>query len=44
LFLVPNGENYEEAVKLKKEKNYKIEIVGVNNFDEALKYLKNANK
>lgn len=39
IFLVPNGENYEEAVKIKREKDYKIKIVGVNNFDEALEYL-----
>lgn len=41
LFLVPVGENYDEALKLKKEKNYKIKIVGVKTFDEALKYLEN---
>lgn len=39
LFLVPNGENYEEAIKIKKEKNYKIDIIGVNSFDDALEYL-----
>jgi len=41
LFIVPNGENYDEAMKLKKEKNYDIEIVGVSTFDEVLEYLKN---
>lgn len=41
LFLVPVGENYEEAIKLKKEKNYKIKIVGVKTFEEALNYLEN---
>lgn len=40
LFLVPNSENYEEAIKLKNENNYDIEIVGVSTFDEAVKYLK----
>ena len=40
IFLVPNGENYKEAIKLKKEKNYKIKVVGVSTFDEALKALK----
>lgn len=40
LFLVPNNENYEEAIRLKKENNYDIEIVGVSTFDEAVKYLK----
>ena len=39
IFLVPNGENYEDAIKLKKEKNYKIKIKGVSTFDEALEYL-----
>jgi len=41
LFLVPIGENYEEALNLKNEKNYKIKIVGVKNFQEALNYLVN---
>lgn len=39
LFLVPNGKNYNEALKIKKEKNYKIKIVGVSTFDEAINYL-----
>ena len=39
IFFVPNGENYKEAIKLKKEKEYKIEIVGVDTFDDALEYL-----
>lgn len=39
LFLVPNGKNYNEAIKIKKEKNYKIKIVGVSTFDEAINYL-----
>lgn len=38
IFLVPNGENYEAAIKLKKKK-YKIKIKGVSTFDEALEYL-----
>lgn len=41
LFLVPIGENYDEAIKLKREKNYKIKIVGVKTFEEALNYLEN---
>ncbi len=41
IFLVPSGENYQEAMKLKKEKNYNISIVGVNTFQEALNYLNN---
>jgi PDZ domain-containing protein len=39
IFLVANGANYEEAMKLKEEKNYKIKIIGVSTFDDALRYL-----
>lgn len=39
IFLVPFGENYEDAIKYKKKKNYKIKIKGVKTFDEALEYL-----
>jgi len=39
IFIVPNGENYEEAMKLKEENNYDIEIVGVSTIDDALNYL-----
>lgn len=38
-FLIPDGENYEEAMKIKKEKNYDIEIVPIKTFDDALEYL-----
>ena len=41
LFLVPNGENYDEAVKLKNQRNYKIRIVGVSTFDEVINFLEN---
>ncbi len=41
LFFVPNGKNYEEAVQLKNDLDYEIEIVGVSTFDEALEYLNN---
>jgi PDZ domain-containing protein len=40
LFIVPNGENYEEAIKVKEEKGYDIKIYGVDTFDEALEILK----
>ena len=40
IFLVPNGENYEEALKVKQEKNYDIKIVGVSNIKEAINELK----
>lgn len=39
-FLVPAGENYEEAMKIKKENNYDIEIVPIKHFDDALDYLR----
>lgn len=41
IFLVPQGENYQEARDLKNEKGYDIDIVPVETFDEALEYLKN---
>lgn len=41
LFIVPSGENYEEALKIKNEKKYDIEIIGVSTFDEAIEFLKN---
>jgi PDZ domain-containing protein len=39
LFFAPNGKNYEEAINLKKKYNYKIPIIGVSTFDDALNYL-----
>lgn len=42
IFFVPE-ENYEEALKVKKEKGYTIEIVKVNTLDDAINYLKNTN-
>lgn len=39
LFIVPNDENYDEAIKLKNKNNYNIEIVGVSTFEEVLDYL-----
>ncbi len=39
IFFVPVGENYEEAKKIVKENNYKIKLVPVKTFDEALNYL-----
>ena len=43
IFFVPKA-NYDEAIKLKKENNYDIEIVEINTFDEAVEYLKNIKK
>ncbi len=39
IFIVPNGNNYEECIKLQKEKKYKIKIIGVDNFDDAINKL-----
>lgn len=38
-FIVPNGENYEDAIKVKEKYHYDINIVGVSTFDEALEAL-----
>lgn len=38
IFLLPQ-ENYEEALDLKGEKGYNIEIVGISTFDDAINYL-----
>ena len=39
IFFVPNGDNYEEAIKEKKEHDYKIEIIGVSTFNDAVSTL-----
>lgn len=39
IFFVPAGENYEEAIEIKKKKKYNITIVPVSTFEEALQYL-----
>lgn len=40
IFFVPT-DNYEEALKEKEKNNYKMDIIAVNNFDEAINYLNN---
>lgn len=40
IFFVPNGENYEEAIKIKNEKKYNIKVVGVSTLEDAINYLK----
>ena len=42
LFIVPIGDNYNDAIKLKEEKGYNIKIIGVSNFLEAINYLSKA--
>ena len=44
IFLAPSGNNYKEAVKEAKKNNYKIKIISVNSFDEALEKLSNLKK
>ena len=39
IFLVPLGENYQEALRLKNKHNYNIQIIGVSTFNEALERL-----
>ena len=41
IFIVPKGDNYREAKKIKQEKNYKIDIIPVETFEEALRLLQN---
>lgn len=41
VFFVPNGDNYNEAITIKKQFSYDIDIVGVDTFDEVLNYLAN---
>lgn len=40
IFLIPAGENYEEAKKIVEENNYKINLIPITTFDEALEKLK----
>ena len=40
IFIVPNGDNYKEAMKEKRKNNYKIDIYGVDTFEDALDILK----
>lgn len=44
IFLVPNGPNYEDAIKLKEKNKYDITIIGVSTFQEALEKLKEYKK
>lgn len=43
LFIVPVGENLDEALELKDKYNYNINIVGVSTFEEVINYLDNIN-
>lgn len=39
VFFVPTGRNYEEALKEKKENNYRIEVIEVKTLKDAVDYL-----
>ena len=39
VFLVPQGENYEEAKEIKNKRGYKIDVVPIETFEDALNYL-----
>ncbi len=39
VFIVPNGKNYEDVMKMKEKKGYDIEIIGVDTFEDALQKL-----
>ena len=43
IFFAPAGENYQEAMELKKKNKYKIDIVEVKTFEDAVNYLKKIN-
>ena len=40
IFIVPDGDNYKECVKLKEKYNYKIKLIPVKTFDDAVDKLK----
>ena len=39
IFLVPAGDNYEEAMKVKKEENLDIKVISIEKFSDAVNYL-----
>lgn len=44
IFFAPSGDNYEEAVKIKQENKYDIEVVEVSSFIDAVNYLRKIKK
>ncbi|MDD3241395.1 MAG: PDZ domain-containing protein [Bacilli bacterium] len=44
VFIVPDGDNYKECVKLKEKYNYKIKLIPVKTFDDAVDKLRNLEK
>ena len=43
IFIAANEENYDECMRLKKEKNYDIKIIGVDTLEDAVNKLKELN-
>lgn len=41
VFLVPLGENYDEAIRYKEKNNYDIVVIGVSSLDDAISKLEN---
>lgn len=41
IFFVPVGENYNDALKIKNDRGYDIEIVAIKTLDDAINYLEN---
>ena len=41
IFLVPDGQNYKDALKYKKEKKLKIKIIKIKTFEDAINKLEN---
>ena len=44
IFIVPNDDNYKEALKEKEKHNYKINIIGVDTFSDAIQALEELKK
>ena len=44
IFIAPTGENYQECVKLKKKKGYKIDIIEAKTFEQVIRQLENYKK
>ncbi len=43
IFFAPSGENYNEAIRIKNEKNYNIIVIEVKTLDDAINFLKKIN-
>lgn len=44
IFFVPAGDNYEEVMAIKIEKNYKIKVIPIKTLDDAIAYLEKEKK